>query len=960
MTAHPILSSRDRPSRSASARQVASSADDLRLDEIVDVVALRAALARIGSSESGPGSLEARAEVLTVLKRVNAEGRKAAERLLFEDGGGLLCAARISHLQDELIRAVHDFAHHYIFGTPNPSSGERMAICAVGGYGRGTLGPGSDIDLLFLLPYKQTALCEQVAEYLLYLLWDLGLKVGHATRSVEDCVRLSAEDFTIRTALLERRLVCGDTALFEDLGRRFDTEVTEGNGRAFIAAKLAERDARHRKTGDTRYLVEPNVKEGKGGLRDLHTLFWIAKDHYRVATREELVAVGIFSRREARLFEKAEDFLWAVRCHMHFMTGKPEERLSFDLQREIAARLGYNTHPGLTDVERFMKHYFLIAKDVGDLTGIFCAALEEENAKDAPGLRGLMRSFRRRSRQIPGTLAFRADNGRITVSDRNVFTDDPLNLLRLFKLAAVHQLEYHPDALKLVRRSLRLVDAALRANPEANSLFLDVLTDRNNPELHLRRMNEAGLLGRFIPDFGKIVSMMQFNMYHSYTVDEHLLRTVACMSRLEHGELASELPMTSGFVETIRDRVPLYVALLLHDIAKGRPEDHSVAGAAIAEELCPRFGLDERETELVAWLVHEHLVLSMTAQQRDLTDRKTIRDFAERVQTLDRLKLLTILTVCDIRAVGPGVWNNWKGQLIRTLYAETELLLTGGYSESSRRQRADFARRELSERLKSWPEERRAARVDQHYDNYMLTVPLDDQVRHAEFIDAADEKGQSLATVARTDKFRGVTEITVLAPDHPRLLSLIAGSCAAAGANIADAQIFTMTDGRALDIVTITRDFAEDADELRRAERIAKTVEALLGGREAIPALLARRRPTRSTQSFAVAPRVEVRNDLSNRLTVVEVEGLDRPGLLADLTGAISDLSLDIRSAHITTFGEKVVDVFYVSDLLGLKIIGEGRAERIRRRLLAVFDSPEGELSSATAKPSPVAFGIVS
>ncbi|WP_062114679.1 [protein-PII] uridylyltransferase [Aureimonas sp. AU40] len=961
MTAQPILSSRERPTRSAQARQVASSQTDLRAGEIVDGEALRAALKVLDTDETGTGAnrAEARAEVLAILKRVNAEGRKAAERLLFEDGGGLLCAARISHLQDELIRAVHDFALHHVFGSPNLSAGERMAICAVGGYGRGTLAPGSDIDLLFLLPYKQTALGEQVAEYLLYLLWDLGLKVGHATRSVEECVRLSAEDFTIRTALLERRLICGDKALFEDLGRRFDAEVTAGTGRAFIAAKLAERDVRHRKSGDTRYLVEPNVKEGKGGLRDLHTLFWIAKDHYRVDTREELVAAGVFSRREARLFEKAEDFLWAVRCHMHFLTGKPEERLSFDLQPEIASRLGYTSHPGLTDVERFMKHYFLIAKDVGDLTGIFCAALEEENAKDAPGLRGLVRSFRRRARQIPGTLAFLTDNGRITVANRNVFTDDPVNLLRLFKLAAVHQLEYHPDALKLVRRSLRLLDGAVRINPEANSLFLDVLTDRHNPELHLRRMNEAGVLGRFIPEFGKIVSMMQFNMYHSYTVDEHLLRTVACFSRLEHGELASELPMTSGFVETIRDRVPLYVALLLHDIAKGRPEDHSVAGAEIAEELCPRLGLDGRETELVAWLVREHLTLSMTAQQRDLTDRKTIRDFAERAQTLDRLKLLTLLTVCDIRAVGPGVWNNWKGQLIRTLYAETELMLTGGYSETSRRQRADYGRRELAERLKDWPEERRAARVDQHYDNYVLTVPLDDQVRHAEFIEAADRDGRSLSTVARTDKFRGVTEITVLAPDHPRLLSLIAGSCAAAGANIADAQIFTMTDGRALDIVTINRDFAEDADELRRAERIAKTVESLLNGREAIPALLARRRPARSTKSFAVEPRIDVRNDLSNRLTVIEVEGLDRPGLLADLTGAISDLSLDIRSAHITTFGEKVVDVFYVTDLLGLKIIGEGRADRIRRRLLAVFDSPEGELSSATAKPSPVAFGIV-
>ncbi|WP_082666260.1 [protein-PII] uridylyltransferase [Aureimonas sp. AU4] len=929
-----------------------------RFHEIADEAGLVAELeALVG--EGGDGSDPAvRSAVLAILKRANAEGRRAAEAMLFADGSGLLCAARISFLQDTLIRAVCRFALARVFNASNPSQGERIAVVAVGGYGRGTLAPGSDIDLLFLLPYRRTPLGEQLAEYLLYLLWDLGLKVGHATRTVEECVRLAAGDFTIRTALLERRLVSGEASLMEELGRRFEAEVVAGTGREFIAAKLAERDARHQKAGDTRYLVEPNVKEGKGALRDLNTLFWIAKDHYRVDTREELVAAGVFSRSEAKLFEKAEDFLWAVRCHMHFLSGKAEERLSFDIQPEIASRLGYNTHPGLTEVERFMKHYFLIAKDVGDLTGIFCAALEEENAKDAPGLRAFVRSLRRRARQIPGTLAFLVDNNRITVADRHVFARDPVNLLRIFQLASHHRLEYHPDALKLIRRSLRLVDAKLRADPEANSLFLDVLTDREDPEFHLRRMNEAGVLGRFIPEFGRIVAMMQFNMYHSYTVDEHLLRSIRELSLLEKGRSEGELPMTSGFITTIRDRAVLYVALLLHDIAKGRPEDHSTAGAQIARELCPRLGLDARETELVEWLVRDHLVMSMTAQQRDLTDRRTIRLFADRVQTLERLKLLTVLTVCDIRAVGPHVWNGWKGQLIRTLYGETELMLTGGYSESSRAHRAAEGRLRLADRLAAWPEVERERLLALHYDNYILTVPIDDQERHAAFIREVDSKGTAFATQPRTDGFRAMTEITVLAPDHPRLLSSIAGACAAAGANIADAQIFTTTDGRALDVVTVNREFRDDADELRRATRIAQTIEQLMDGREAMPGLLARRRQAKPSASFTVAPRIDIDNDLSGQLTVIEVEGLDRPGLLADLTGAISDLNLDIRSAHISTFGEKVVDVFYVTDLLGLKVTGEGRAERIRRRLRAVFEEPGGEVSQPGSKPSTIAFGM--
>ncbi|WP_425482814.1 [protein-PII] uridylyltransferase [Aureimonas leprariae] len=916
-----------------------------------------AALAAEGPG--GAASPAVRASVQAFLKGRIAEGRRQAEAMLFSDGSGLGCARRLSALQDEVIRAILDFAAAHVFDAANLSSAERMAVVAVGGYGRGALAPGSDIDLLFLLPWKQTPLGEQLVEYLLYMLWDLGFKVGHATRSVEECVRLSKEDMTIRTSILERRLIHGEPALFAELSARFAKDVQEGTGRAFIAAKLAERDARHAKSGDTRYLVEPNVKEGKGGLRDLHTLFWIAKDFYRAEREEELVAAGVFSRGEAATFRKAADFLWAVRCHMHFLTGKAEERLSFDIQPEIASRLGYNSHPGLRDVERFMKHYFLIAKDVGDLTGIFCAALEDEQAKESPGMvMGFVRSLRHRSRKIPGTLDFLVDHDRITVADAKVFAKDPVNLVRIFALAAALKLEYHPDALKLIRRSLRLVDRTLRENPEANKLFLDVLTDRHDPELHLRRMNEAGVLGRFIPDFGRIVSMMQFNMYHHYTVDEHLLRSIAMLSKIEKGAFEHDHPVSTEIVATMRDRTPLYVALLLHDIAKGRPEDHSRAGAKIALELCPRFGLDERETELVSWLVADHLIMSMVAQQRDLGDRKTILDFAEKVQTLERLKLLTVLTVCDIRAVGPGVWNGWKGQLIRNLYYETEPVLTGGFSQTPRAKRLEGAKAALAARLADWSAAERERYIDLHYQNYFLTVSLDDQVRHAEFVRAADRGADPIATVARTDAFTAITELTVLCPDHPRLLSLLTGGCAAAGANIADAQIFTMADGRALDVINLNRAFAEDADEMRRAARIDAHIRALLGGREAMPGLIAKRRGARGPAAFAVQPQVTIDNQLSNQFTVVEVEGLDRPGILSDMTGALADLSLDIRSAHISTYGEKVVDVFYVTDLTGMKVSSESRIERIVRRLTAVFEEPDGEATSPAAMRSDRAFGI--
>ncbi|WP_187969337.1 [protein-PII] uridylyltransferase [Aquibium microcysteis] len=909
----------------------------LKLDEMIDGTALRRDLTALTAVTGGDGSgPEARSAALHVLRERLTAGRKRAEEMLTEDGGGTVCAVRISHLMDEIIRALYDFAVTHVYRSKNPSSGERMAIIAVGGYGRGTLAPGSDLDLLFLLPYKQTPWGEQVVEYLLYMLWDLGLKVGHATRNIDECIRLSRTDITIRTAVLEARFLWGEEKLYDELMMRFDQEVVRSTGPEYVQAKLAERDERHRKAGASRYLVEPHVKDGKGGLRDLHTLFWIAKYFYRVRTGEELVEKGVFTREEYLQFVKAEDFLWAVRCHLHFQTSKAEERLHFDIQRDIAERLGYTSHPGLSAVERFMKHYFLVAKEVGDLTRIFCAALEEEQAKHVPGFNRFLQTFQRRRRKLAGTSDFIIDNDRITVADEGVFERDPVNLLRLFWFADKHGLEFHPDALKLVTRSLKLIDRTLRRNPEANQLFMDVLTSNRNPELNLRRMNEAGVLGRLIPDFGKIVAMMQFSMYHHYTVDEHLLRCIGVMAEIERGENDKAHPLAHKLIPGLKpQREVLYTAILLHDIAKGRPEDHSEAGGRIARRICPHMGFSPSETETIAWLVENHLVMSMTAQTRDLNDRKTIDDFASVVQSVERLKMLLVLTICDIRGVGPGVWNGWKGQLLRTLYYETELLLTGGFSEVSRAKRAEHAREQLSTALTGWPERDRRRILKLHYDNYLLIVDARDQVRHAQLIREADAAQKVFTTAVTMHAFEAVTEITVLTPDHPRLLSVVAGACAAAGANIVDAQIFTTTDGRALDTILISREFERDEDELRRAQRVGKLIEDVLSGRMRLPDMIEKRtKPKRGQKVFRLEPRAEVRNTLSNRFSVIEVEGLDRPGLLSEITGAISDLSLDIASAHITTFGEKVIDTFYVTDLTGQKVENPTRQAAIRARLI--------------------------
>jgi len=885
-----------------------------------------------------------RTAVAQLMKAELSAARDAAQKLLLKDRHGRRCAERLCLVQDEIIRILYTAATQHLYRTPIPSGAERMAVVATGGYGRGLMAPESDIDLLFILPYKQTAWGEQVAEAILYCLWDMGLKVGHATRSVDESIRQARGDMTIRTAILEMRFLTGDRPLYDELVDRFDREVVQGTAAEFVTAKLAEREERHRRAGQSRYLVEPNVKDGKGGLRDLHTLFWIAKYVYRVRETDELVERGVFDAREYRTFRRCADFLWSVRCNLHFLSGRAEERLSFDLQREIAVRLGYTSHPGMQDVERFMKHYFLVAKDVGDLTAILCAKLEDQQAKPVPVLSRMMARLRpgMNRRRVPESDDFIVDNNRINLGDPEVFKHDPVNLIRIFRLAQKNNLAFHPDAMRMVTRSLKLVNTELRENPEANRLFMEILTS-NDAEVVLRRMNETGVLGHFIRSFGKIVSMMQFNMYHHYTVDEHLLRCIGFLQDIERGGV-DELAMASDLMRKIRPehRPVIYIAVLLHDIAKGRLEDHSIAGAKVARRLCPRLGFSPADTETVAWLIEEHLVMSTVAQSRDLSDRRTIENFAAVVQSVEQMKLLTILTTADIRGVGPGVWNGWKAQLLRTLYYETEPVLTGGFSEVNRAKRIAAAQAEFRQAFTEWPVEEIDAYVGRHYPAYWLKVELPRKVRQARFIRSSEQAGHKLAINVGFDEARAVTELTILAMDHPWLLSIIAGACASAGANIVDAQIYTTTDGRAVDTIAISREYDRDEDEGRRAKRIGEMIEQVLEGKLRLPEVVARRAAGRGkVRAFVVEPEVAINNQWSELYTVIEVSGLDRPGLLYELTTAISKLNLNIASAHVATFGERARDVFYVTDLLGAQISAPTRQAAIRSALLHLLSSDE-------------------
>ena len=922
------------PSRMSSLEQSQSAETLARRRDIIDRALVQEKIARSFLRTSSEA--RARAEILDILKEAQAQGRGEIQRRFEAGTSGRTTARALAFLADQLLRLVYDHVTKDLYPLHNPSMAERLALVAVGGYGRGELAPYSDVDILFLHPYKIPPRSEQVVEATLYLLWDLGFKVGHATRSLDEALRLARGDTTIATSLLESRYLWGYQPLFVELRRRFRGEVQEGRSAAFIEAKLRERDRRHQlHGGGSRYVLEPNIKESKGGLRDLHTLFWLAKFVYGIEEVSRLVERGIFSRAEVRRFTKALDFFWTLRCQLHYLTARAEERLTFDLQQQIAPLMGYTDHGGASAVERLMKHYFLMTKEVGALTRIFCAQLEAEHARGAR-FRVLSGSS---ARQVEG---FGVEGGRLFVESAEVFAESPRELLRIFRVAQQHDLDIHPQTLRWITRSLHLIDQDLRKDPRANAIFMDILTAGDDPEIALRRMNEAGVLGRFVPEFGRVVSQMQFNMYHHYTVDEHTIFALGILYDIEQGRLSEEVPIASSVVAQLLSRRVLYTAVLLHDIAKGRRGDHSEVGAKIAYRLCPRLGLSEEETETVVWLVLHHLKMSDTAFKRDTEDPQTIQDFAALVQSVERLRLLLLLTVADIRAVGPGTWTAWKAVLLRDLYRRTEEVLTGGLLTEGREERVQQAKQALAAALEHWPQEEVEAHLARGYPNYWLSFDRETHLRHAELVREAEAARRDLTIDSRYDDARGITEVTIYTPDHAGLFSRIAGAMAVAGASVEGARIITLSNGMALDTFYIRDATGGPFQDPQQLERLRKAIEKTLAG-TLRPAQELKKRvsslPSR-LDVFVVTPRVLIDNGASRRHTVVEVNARDRPGLLFAITQVLTRQNLIIDSAKITTFGERAVDSFYVHDALGSKIEEEGKLKRLRESLLEVLETP--------------------
>jgi [protein-PII] uridylyltransferase len=900
------------------------------------------------SDEAGRAPRDA---VLGVFRRHLARIQHSIQDAFEHDQfSGLRAARALAALVDGLVEAL--FRHATAEAVLEPPG--RLTIIATGGYGRGVLAPFSDVDLLFLTPRVPDDHTLQVVEYMLYFLWDLGLKVGHATRSIDDCLAESAKDVTVRTSLLDARLLCGDARLHATFHDRFRASCKASGAADYIVAKQSERAVRHCRYGDSPFMVEPNIKEGRGGLRDLQTLYWIARYVFDTAGLDSLVSVPapggtMLTENEAKHARRSWDFLWTVRFHLHYVAGRAEERLTFDLQPVVGARMGYTRHGRQDGVERFMRHYFLTVREVARLTSV----LEPELIRAAFGAPAL-------AKQTDQTLlneGFVLAEGKLLPIGGHDFAERPIQMLRILRVARDRSLELHPLAIRsLIRNERRAV--MLRGDPAAADLFMDLLCGRppapadsphhdgSRPDgaRWLRILNETGFLGRFLPDWARIVGQMQFDTYHVFTVDEHTIEAVRIVNRLERGELAEIAPVASGLMDHLQSRRALYMAMLLHDIAKGRGGDHSELGAEIALDIGPGLGLSAEETETASWLVLHHLLLSQTAFKRDIDDPKTILDLAETIQSPERLRLLLVVTVSDMRAVSPKVWNGWKATLLRELYHRVAEVLEGGLATTERDVRVQRAKTAAAELLEGWSTEDIDAFAALGYPGYWLSFDPDTHAHHARLVRDAQRRAAPLTVDTQPLPARAVTEVTVYAADHAGLFSRIAGALAVAGASIVDARIHTMTNGMALDTFWIQDAAGGVFDQPHRIARLSVLIEQSLSGRlrlaaeirKASKALIGRR-----MRAIHVPPRVMIDNHASNNFTVLEVNGRDRPGLLHDVTAAISEQGLQIASAHVTTYGVRAVDVFYVKDIFGLKVDNERRLQQLREALLDALANPE-------------------
>ncbi len=808
----------------------------------------------------------------------------------------------------------------------------RLAVVAQGGYGRGEMAPFSDIDVLFLHPYKVDSYVESITERILLVLWDSGLQVGSAVRTVTDCVRMGMNDLTARTALMDTRYVTGDPGLAAELGARVAKDLAGRNVQVFVRDKLRMSEKRHAKYGGSVFVLEPNVKEGMGGLRDYHTALWIAKAVYKVDSLRGLLGKGVITERQLEGFERSIEFMYRVRNALHFLSGRKDDQLRFDHQEKIAAQFRYRRNGNQQPEERFMQHFYLHARNL----------LESSNGlvERAGALTGRIRPMMARLRSRAVSPEFRIFDGRLTLADPELFEKRPEAIMESYEQAQRHGVELSLSLRDRIRENLPRIDRRVRVSPEVNAAFLRILNHPKHVVRTLQRMNDARVLGRYIPEFGRVVCKVQRDAFHVYTVDVHSLMAIHELSRLGD-EGGPRFPLQRRLFGGLASRHVLYLACLLHDVGKGHGKDHHLRGKAHAFEVCARMGLSKEETERVAFLVENHLLMVHIALRRDLNDFRLIADLARRCDDLENLNNLFLLSFADVRAVAPDVWTDWKGGLLELVYHRTLEMLEKGAFETDETEMVLAKQREVQKILEGEvPEEELERFFAKMVNRFFITLG---PKRIARCIRIWRSRGEEPFTYDVKQQFkRGTTTFIVCAPDSKGLFSRIAGVMAANNANIVSASVFTTLDGTALDIYQVSdpRTAGPITDEAKW-DAILLDLGRVLRGEESVEALVARKRPPSILAPRTGPPRpirVEFDNDASDFYTVIDIDARDRVGLLYQISHMLAELDLGIYVSRIQTRGDKVDDVFYVKDAELRKIEDPERLGEIRRRLLAVLE----------------------
>ncbi|OGG52035.1 MAG: [protein-PII] uridylyltransferase [Candidatus Handelsmanbacteria bacterium RIFCSPLOWO2_12_FULL_64_10] len=797
---------------------------------------------------------------------------------------------------------------------------EEYAVLAQGGYGRGFLNPKSDVDLLFL--YSRDRKGDPIIRYILHLLWDLGLEVGHSARTVGECVEEARKDSHSRTAMLEARYLVGDYRLFGRFEKAFERALLGRRALSFIHEKIEERRERHLKAGLSVHLLEPNVKESPGGLRDVHTVGWLLRARRGGSSLEGLLEGGLVSKQDYRLFEDALDFLWRIRNDLHFTAGKRYDVLEHDVKPQIADHLGYRDRDGELGVERFMRDYYLHARNVKHLSDRICSRLDGHRTKIQRAV-----SFLSRQRLDDGTFLFGDELHLPPRRGRDFFVEDPARLLSLFASAQRFGARIGDGIQREIKAHLRLIDDDLRRSEKAGRLFSRILAAGRGTAQTLRLMHDLGVLGAYLPEFGTLTGLVQYNLYHVYTADEHTLLAIENLERLQDGREEADAPLRRVAGEVLRWDL-LTLAVLLHDVGKSaRTDDHSRIGADMARAFLCRVGAPEDERRTVLFLIENHLLMSHIAQRRDLDDPSLIADFARQVGDVDRLRMLYLLTYADLSAVTRTAWTAWKSHLLSDLYHKTFAALT------QTRQDDGAARHIVRTLTPVFGEEAVAGHLRGLPERYVVATNPQEVGVHLSLVRAL--KGRPVALSFRIGKL--FSEITVCTVDKPYRLSEICGALSVNGINIFSAQAYTRSDGVVLDIFQVTDlDGRPDIDKDQQT-RIHDQLTAVFEGRENVALLFenrAQRWSRRRRPAFLQPPRVVFENDISEKYTIIDVFAQDAIGLLYKITRTLSELDLDIYTARVGTQGDKAVDAFYVTRRSGDKIRDADALRRIEEALI--------------------------